>query len=221
MKIMVVGAGTLGGNILEHLARQDSQGLWTLGVVDQDRVELRNLINQPYLRQQVGKSKAACLADLLHRIHGHPLQAEHKTLTPANATRLLQGWDLVLDCLDNHAGRSAVQQGCRSQGLACLHLGLASDYLELIWDEHYRVPPDAEVDPCAQPLGRSLAVLAVGLLDKVLGAFRQGQRINLCMTTGDLAVSCPVGATSAPAVPSESLRFDLVGSAPIPVGKEH
>jgi molybdopterin/thiamine biosynthesis adenylyltransferase len=191
MQILVCGVGTLGGNLVEHLVRVQGDSL-QIRVIDFDRVEQRNLRNQPYFSHQVGKPKVTSLAENVYRISGQRLETHHKTLTAGNAERWLEGCDLVCDCFDNHAARLALQKACRKQGVPCLHLGLASDYGEVIWDPHYQVPPDSQRDPCAEPLSRSLALLTVALFDDCWRAYRQqGQLRNLCFTAGDLAVSSP------------------------------
>ena len=110
MRILVAGTGTLGGNLAEHLTRG---GELDLTLLDCDRVEERNLNNQPYFQHQVGKSKVESLAENLFRINGSRPQTLHKQLTPGNAGRLVEGFELVVDCLDNHQARSALQAGCR------------------------------------------------------------------------------------------------------------
>ncbi|MBS2036416.1 ThiF family adenylyltransferase [bacterium] len=192
MKILICGAGTLGGNLAEHLART---GLDQLCLLDQDRVEQRNLTNQPYFQHQLGKSKVAALAETIFRIRGQKLVTVHKQLNSANAASLLRVFegsgprgsgfpDLVVDCFDNHQARLDLQRACRQAVLPLLHLGLSNGYGEAIWDEHYRVPPDAQRDPCAEPLSRSLALHAVLLFEKALKG-----RENLCFTAEDLVVS--------------------------------
>ena len=62
--IAVCGAGALGGNLAENLARM---GAGRLTVVDFDDVEERNLSTQPYGRRDLGAPKARVLADDLYR----------------------------------------------------------------------------------------------------------------------------------------------------------
>lgn len=191
MRILVCGAGTLGGNLVEHLARRYSE--LTLSVLDFDVVEPKNLANQPYFNHQVNKPKVTSLAENVFRINGSRLATQNKTLSPGNAKKHLADHDLVIDCFDNFAARQAVQQGARELKLPCLHLGLAADYAEVVWDEKYRVPADGKQDPCAEPLSRTLALLGIALFDQVFSAYQKnGEKRNLCITAQDLCVSCPV-----------------------------
>ena len=181
MKMLVCGVGTLGGNLVEHLART---GLDTLTVLDHDKVQQRNLANQPYFQHQLGKSKVSALAEPVFRIRGQQIETVHKRLTASNAKGLVAGYDLVVDCFDNHLARSDLQQACRQARVDLLHMGLSVDYGEVIWDAHYRVPPEVARDPCAEPLARSLALQAVLLFEKA-----RASRENLCFTAGDLVVT--------------------------------
>ena len=181
MRMLVCGAGTLGGNLVEHLART---GLDTLTVLDYDKVQQRNLTNQPYFQHQLGKSKVAALAETVFRIRGQQIATVHKRLSAGNAVGLVRDFELVVDCFDNHQARLYLQQACRQARVDLLHMGLSVDYGEVIWDAHYRVPPEVARDPCAEPLARSLALQAVLLFEKA-----RASRENLCFTAGDLVVT--------------------------------
>src|SRR5215207_1738750 len=59
--VTVCGAGALGANVLERLART---GFGRLRVIYGDRVEERNLSTEPYYRSDVGAQKAKLLAHM-------------------------------------------------------------------------------------------------------------------------------------------------------------
>src|SRR5438034_9263695 len=96
--VTVCGAGALGANITENLARQ---GFATLRVIDRDRIEERNLSTQPYYRSDIGAFKAKILANALYRALGVAVDARAEALTAANAGKLLTGSALVIDTFDN------------------------------------------------------------------------------------------------------------------------
>src|SRR5579859_5551853 len=124
--ITICGAGALGGNLTETLARM---GFSHLKVIDKDRVETRNLSVQPYSRAEVGAPKARALANTLYRAvqaRVEPLIAE---LTAANAPELLRESALVVDAFDNYLARAAVSFETRTVGLPCLHIGFSPDGL--------------------------------------------------------------------------------------------
>lgn len=187
MRIVVCGAGTVGGNLVEHLCRT---GTGEVTVIDHDRVEARNLANQPFAASQVGQPKAKALAEAMYRACGARVQAVGRTLDDASAPRLLRGADVVVDALDNSAGRAAVQRACRALGVPGLHVGLSPvGYAEILWDEGYRVPPDVPGDPCGAPLHRGLSLLAVVLAARALADFtREGATAGYTVTMEDLCI---------------------------------
>jgi molybdopterin/thiamine biosynthesis adenylyltransferase len=186
MAVTVCGAGALGANIVESLARA---GFGRLRVIDRDRVEERNLSTQPYYRSDVGAFKAKILANTLYRALGTTLDARAEELKATNAARLLAGSSLVLDTFDNSVARAAVAEQCAAAGLPCLHAGLAGDYAEVIWNERYRVPSAANDDVCDYPLARNLVMLAVAVACETVIAFAaSGERANWTITLRDLAV---------------------------------
>jgi molybdopterin-synthase adenylyltransferase len=184
--VTICGAGALGANITESLART---GFGRLRVIDRDRVEERNLSTQPYYRSDIGAHKAKILANTLYRALGVTVDAQTVELTPANTRRLLAGSALVIDTFDNSAGRQAVKEWCEAATIPCLHAGLAGDYAEVIWNEIYRVPSPTNDDVCDYPLARNLGMLAVTVTCEVAITFvATGERPSYTVTLGDFAI---------------------------------
>lgn len=186
LPLTVCGAGALGANIAESLARQ---GFGRLRVVDRDRVEERNLCTQPYGRAEIGAHKARLLAHALYRALGVEVDARTEELTARNAVKLLGGSALVVDAFDNSVARGAVHDYCAAAGVPGLHAGLAGDYAEVIWNEVYRVPSAAQDDVCDYPLARNLVMLAVAVACEAVVEFvATGARRSFTITLRDLAV---------------------------------
>jgi len=188
--IVICGAGAIGANLAEHLARMGACGQGQLRVVDDDRVEARNLTTQPWQRADVGQLKVKVLATQLFRSAGLDVDARSVRLTADNAAALVAGADLVVDAFDNAPSRQVVQDACRRDGLACLHVGLAKGYAEVIWDERYTVPPLAGADVCDVGLARSLVVLAAVVGAEAIAAFvARTERRSFTITLADLRVT--------------------------------
>jgi molybdopterin/thiamine biosynthesis adenylyltransferase len=184
--VTVCGAGALGANITENLARS---GAGSLVVIDRDRIEERNLSTQPYYKSDVGAYKAKILTNTLYRALGVTVDGRSKELTSANAPQLLRDTSLVIDTFDNSVARQAVKDYCKEAQLPCLHVGLASDYAEVIWNDIYRVPSPANDDICDYPLARNLVMLTIAVACEVIITFiASGQRQSFTVTLGDFAV---------------------------------
>src|SRR6516162_3402206 len=167
-RLPICGAGALGSHLADNLARQ---GFRQLRVIDRDRVEEHNVGTQLYGESDVGAWKVEVLRQRLFRATGVEIDVLRKELCDRTARSLLQNGGLVIDTFDNSTSRRLVQEHCRALQLPCLHVGLYSDYGEVIWDERYRVPNDVPGDVCDYPLARNLVLMVVAIASEVLVRF--------------------------------------------------
>ncbi|UBF28700.1 ThiF family adenylyltransferase [Kovacikia minuta CCNUW1] len=184
--VTICGAGALGANLAENLARA---GFGKLKVIDRDRIEDRNLSTQPYYRSDVGAFKAKILANNLYRAIGTKVEAETKELTAANAAQLLKESGLIVDVFDNSSSRRVVKDYADLTGTLCLHAGLSANYAEVIWNDVYRVPCDVNDDVCDYPLARNLVMLTVAVACEAIVSFATtGEQRHFTITLKDLVV---------------------------------
>ncbi|MEJ0005746.1 MAG: ThiF family adenylyltransferase [Steroidobacteraceae bacterium] len=110
-RVLVVGAGGLGVPVLSYLA---GAGIGRIGIVDGDKLEASNLHRQPlYSFDAIGRPKAHLAAERLRALNPDvDVQAYNLRLTPANATDLIAGWDLVIDCTDNFSSKFLLNDVC-------------------------------------------------------------------------------------------------------------
>jgi len=110
-KVLVLGAGGLGAPLLQYLA---AAGIGTLGVVDDDTVDLSNLQRQVIHRtSDIGAAKVASAARALSAINPEVTVREHgERLTAANVERLMADYDVVADGSDNFATRYLLNDTC-------------------------------------------------------------------------------------------------------------
>ena len=200
VQVVLCGAGALGSNLADNLARQ---GFGRLRVIDHDRVEEHNVGTQLYGESEVGLWKAEALRNRLFRACGVEVEPVRKELTAANARALLKGAAVVVDAFDNAASRRLVQEAVRAAALpACLHVGLFEDYCEVVWDEAYRVPRDVAGDVCEYPLARNLVLLAVAIASEALvGYVLDGTKRDWSATLRDLCIT-PLEAAAATGAPA-------------------
>lgn len=184
--VTICGAGALGANIAETLARS---GFGKIKAIDCDRIEERNLSTQPYYRSDVGAFKAKILANNLYRAIGVQIETETKRLTAENAKQFLDQSSLIIDTFDNSGSRQAVKDRCDRTSQPCLHTGLASDYAEVIWNDLYRVPSDDNDDVCDYPLARNLVLLTVAIAcESVMDFIVNGKQRSFSITLKDLSI---------------------------------
>lgn len=116
----IVGMGGLGSAVSLYCA---AAGVGHLAVIDADRVELSNL-NRQVLHEEgsIGQEKArSAQRSLTARNSDITVEAVVAEITAHTAPSLLQGMDVVVDCLDNFAGRYVLNQACLALGIPLVH----------------------------------------------------------------------------------------------------
>jgi hypothetical protein len=192
VRVLFCGVGALGS----HAATLCRTLPVELALADFDRVEAKNLLAQAYTRQAVGKNKAEALRLQLRTFYGVESAAFPVRLTAQNIAQVAAGADLLVDCLDNIAGRLVVLGHATASGTPSVHAGLAADgtFGLVRWGDRFR--PDAE-DEAGQATcegGEHLAF--IGLVAAVLAGVirdfvRDGVRHDAMIT--------PAGAELRPA----------------------
>lgn len=114
-KVLVVGAGGLGGPAALYLA---AAGVGTLGLVDADHVSLSNLQRQIlFSTPDVGESKTDRGAQHLAALNPEVQLVSHPfALTADNAEALIGQYDLVLDGVDDFGVRYLINAACLATG---------------------------------------------------------------------------------------------------------
>ncbi len=186
-RVLVVGAGGLGGPALLYLA---AAGIGALEVVDDDTVALSNLQRQVlFATADIGAPKVDAAARALARLNPHVQVVPHATrLDAALAARLVPAVDLVLDGSDNFPTRRLVNAACVAAGkplvtaamsrwegqLGLYHPASGGPCYDCVFPE---TPDPALVTPCA------LAGI-VGALPGVMGSLMALEAIKLVAGAG-------------------------------------
>nr|WP_269327658.1 molybdopterin-synthase adenylyltransferase MoeB [Kineosporia mesophila] len=169
-RVLLVGAGGLGSPALQYLA---AAGVGTIGLVDDDVVEESNLQRQViHTGADVGRPKVDSAADAVHR--ANPLvrvERHRERLHPANAVRLVEQYDLVLDGSDNFPTRYVVNDACVLAGTPWVWAAVARSQgqASTFWDGHGPQYRDLFPEPPAP--GTVLDCNDAGVLGAVCGLF--------------------------------------------------
>ena len=112
-KILIIGLGGLGSPAALYLA---GSGIHTLGLLDDDQVELSNLHRQIVHGESsvVGKmSKVQSAMQGCKNLNSEVRYVGHEMrLSSENALDVIGAYDLVLDCTDNPATRYLISDAC-------------------------------------------------------------------------------------------------------------
>jgi adenylyltransferase/sulfurtransferase len=186
-RVLVVGAGGLGSPLLLYLA---AAGIGTIGLVDDDVVEISNLQRQiAHTTAGIGRPKVDSAAAAARAINPGTSVVPHRTrLTPANALDLIAGYDIVCDGTDNFSTRFLVSDACvlarrtlvsaavlRFEGQLSVYKPHAADHFPCYRCLFPEPPPEGMVPSCSEAgvLGAVTGVMgtlqATEVLKEILG----------------------------------------------------
>jgi len=119
-KVFIAGIGGLGSVTATYLA---AAGVGTIRVVDHDRVELSNLNRQILHRDEdIGEKKVDSAAKRLKGINPEvKIEALEEKITEANISRLVAGFDLIVDAMDNLPTRYLLNKTAIEKSIPFFH----------------------------------------------------------------------------------------------------
>ena len=194
-RVLVIGAGGLGSHVLPALA---AAGVGTLGIVDDDTVELSNLPRQlVHGTEDVGTAKSVSAAASIQRLNSTAVVLHEQRLTADAALPLFAQYDLVVDGSDNFPTRYLAADAATLSGIP-LVWGAVSQYggqasVALPGGPGYRdlfptPPPPGSVDSCevGGVLPTTVAVIGAIMATEVIKVITGvGQPLSGRVTTYD------------------------------------
>jgi len=122
-KIIIVGLGGLGAPIALYLA---GAGVGTLGLIDDDVVELSNLQRQVvHFNDDLGRNKVDSAAEKLRAYNPEiAVKAFKQRLTRENAADFIEQYDFIIDASDNFDSKFLIADACHAAKTAYSHAGL-------------------------------------------------------------------------------------------------
>jgi len=119
-RVVIAGAGGLGSPIALYLT---AAGVGTLRIIDNDKVELSNL-NRQILHgdKDIGKSKTASAYDKLTKLNKNiNIETVHITIDENNAAQLTEGFDVIVDAMDNLSTRFLLNKAAVKHKVPFIH----------------------------------------------------------------------------------------------------
>ncbi|MFA7658649.1 MAG: HesA/MoeB/ThiF family protein [Candidatus Gastranaerophilaceae bacterium] len=122
-KILVCGAGGLGSTVLANLA---SVGIGTIGIVDNDVLELSNL-NRQYIHkfENIGKVKVESAKKWIGEFNPEIVVKTYQTrLDENNYEDIVEDYDLIMDCFDSFKSKFLLNKIAVKTGKTLIHGGV-------------------------------------------------------------------------------------------------
>lgn len=186
-KVLLVGAGGLGSPAALYLA---ASGVGTIGVIDNDRVDVSNLQRQVlYDTQSVGRPKADAAKERLLALNPEIELVSHAVeLRAANVREIFSKYDIVLDGTDRFTTRYLANDACvilgkplvsaaihRFEGQAMTYVPGRAPCYRCLFPEP---PADGLVPNCAE-------AGVLGVLPGVMGTIQATEAIKLIVGIGE------------------------------------
>lgn len=186
-RVLCIGAGGLGSPALMYLA---AAGVGTLGLVDDDAVDVTNLQRQiVHGTGDIGRSKLDSASDRLRDINPFITIERHDTrFHEGNALDLVPAYDVIVDGTDNFPTRYLVNDACvmarkpnaygsisRFEGQASVFAVASGPCYRCL---HPQPPPAGLIPSCAEG-----GVL--GVLPGIIGTIQATEAIKLILDIGE------------------------------------
>src|ERR1700744_2719101 len=189
-KVLLLGAGGLGSPAALYLA---AAGVGTLGIVDDDVVDLSNLQRQViHNSERIGVSKVDSAEQTITALNPDVnVQKYPVRLGPDNIVEIISGYDIVVDGLDNFPTRYLLNDASVRLGIPVVSAAILGFEGQLsVFKPHdgpcYRslfpVPPPAELAPSCGANG------VLGVLPGTMGLLQATEVIKLILDEGDTLV---------------------------------
>ena len=122
-KILVCGAGGLGSTVLANLA---SVGIGTIGIIDNDVLELSNF-NRQYIHkfENLGKAKVESAKHWINEFNpGITVNTYQIRLDKENYQDIVSDYDLIMDCFDSFKSKFLLNKIAVATGKTLIHGGV-------------------------------------------------------------------------------------------------
>src|SRR5690349_5118269 len=186
-KVLLLGAGGLGSPTALYLA---AAGVGTLGVVDDDEVDLSNLQRQViHTTDRIGVPKVDSAEIAIKGINPDVKVVKYKTrLDASNIMEIIDGYDVIVDGVDNFPTRYLLNDATVRLGIPVVSASiLGFDGQLSVFKPHdgpcyrclYPVPPPAELAPSCGANG------VLGVLPGTMGLLQATEVVKLVTGAGE------------------------------------
>jgi molybdopterin/thiamine biosynthesis adenylyltransferase/rhodanese-related sulfurtransferase len=186
-KVLALGAGGLGSPIALYLA---AAGVGTLGIVDDDEVDLSNLQRQViHTTDRIGVPKVDSAEEAIKGINPDVNVVKYKMrLDASNIMEIIEGYDVIVDGADNFPTRYLLNDASVRLGIPVVSASiLGFDGQLSVFQPHegpcyrclYPVPPPAELAPSCGANG------VLGVLPGTMGLLQATEVIKLITGAGE------------------------------------
>jgi sulfur-carrier protein adenylyltransferase/sulfurtransferase len=186
-KVLLLGAGGLGSPTALYLA---AAGIGTIGIVDDDVVDLSNLQRQViHTTDRIGTPKVDSAQEAMNAINPDVDVVKYKTrLDASNIMEIIEGYDVIVDGVDNFPTRYLLNDASVRLKIPVVsasilgfdgQLSVFAPYEGPCYRCLYPVPPPAELAPSCGANG------VLGVLPGTMGLLQATEVVKLITGAGE------------------------------------
>ena len=110
-RVLIIGLGGLGCPVLQYVA---GSGIGTIGLIDNDIIEVSNLHRQTiFSTNDIGKSKVEVAQKVTNMINPETKTLIYKErFDDKNASKMIKEYDFIVDCTDNNSSKMIINDAC-------------------------------------------------------------------------------------------------------------
>jgi sulfur-carrier protein adenylyltransferase/sulfurtransferase len=189
-KVLLLGAGGLGSPTALYLA---AAGVGTIGIVDDDEVDLSNLQRQViHSTQRIGIPKVDSAEESIRALNPDVKVVKYKTrIDASNIVEIISGYDVVVDGVDNFPTRYLLNDASVRLRIPVVsasilgfdgQLSVFKPYEGPCYRCLFREPPPAELAPSCGANG------VLGVLPGTMGLLQATEVVKLLLSIGEPAI---------------------------------
>ncbi len=189
-KVLLLGAGGLGSPTALYLA---AAGVGTIGIVDDDEVDLSNLQRQViHTAARVGVPKVDSAEESIHALNSDVKVVKYQTrLDASNIMEIIRDWDIVVDGVDNFPTRYLLNDASVRLQIPVVsasilgfegQLSVFKPYDGPCYRCLFPEPPPAELAPSCGANG------VLGVLPGTMGLLQATEVVKLILGVGEPAI---------------------------------
>jgi molybdopterin/thiamine biosynthesis adenylyltransferase/rhodanese-related sulfurtransferase len=189
-KVLLLGAGGLGSPTALYLA---AAGVGTLGIVDDDDVDLSNLQRQViHSTQRVGIPKVDSAEESIHALNPEVKVVKYPVrIDASNIMEIIEGYDVIVDGVDNFPTRYLLNDATVRLKIPVVsasilgfdgQLSVFKPYEGPCYRCLFREPPPAELAPSCGANG------VLGVLPGTMGLLQATEVVKLILDIGEPAI---------------------------------
>ncbi len=186
-KVLIVGAGGLGSPAALYLA---AAGVGTLGIIDNDKVDLTNLQRQIiHFTGDIGKPKVESAREKINQLNpGVKVITYQDLMTSGNALGIIKEYDFIIDGTDNFPTKFLINDACVMEGIPYSHGGIlrfegqamtfvpGNACFRCVFED---LPPKDSVPTCSQ-------AGVLGAVAGILGTIQVAEAVKYIIGKGEL-----------------------------------